>query len=331
MGGKALKVAKTRRYSKDEYFAILPEILEKAKTLFTDARATTAYREKDSFGDADILCLIDNQINIDIKQWIIDTYGATEVYKNSHVYSFDYHELQVDFILTPISKWESSLTYFSYNDIHNLIGKLFHRFGLKWGYDGLKYQYNIDGKRLGTIYLTTDYHEAFKLVDLDPNVYEKGFDNLEQIFEYVKSSKYYNPWIFDLENLNKVNRDRDKKRNTYAKFIDYIEKDKNVDKSHYYYFYKDKKVYLGLIDFYFSGFLKEYRELEKKETRKRAIHEKFNGNLIIEQFNITGKELGQAITKFKSSFNDLNEQEQYILDNNIETILERFKMINKLN
>jgi len=99
----------------------------------------------------------------------------------------------------------------------------------------------------------------------------------------------------------------------------------------YHYFYHDKKVYLGLVDMYFPGFLKQYRQLEKKEERKRNISVLFNGNMIIEEYNITGKELGQAITNFKNYFSDNNAFEDYILEtNNKAEILQKFAQINKL-
>jgi hypothetical protein len=51
-------------------------------------------------------------MNIDLKKWIIEEFGATEVICNSSVYSFDYKELQVDFILTPPKYWETSQVYY---------------------------------------------------------------------------------------------------------------------------------------------------------------------------------------------------------------------------
>jgi hypothetical protein len=84
----------------------------------------------------------------------------------------------------------------------------------------------------------------------------------------------------------------------------------------YHYFYHDKKVYLGLVDMYFPGFLKQYRQLEKKEERKRNISKLFNGNMLIEAFGLTGKDLGLAITNFKNYFANNNAYEDYILETN---------------
>lgn len=331
MGGLAIKNAFTRRFDKDEFDALVPEVVAKAKTLFSDVHITEAYYTKSTFGDMDVLCLVDKPIDIDVKQWIYDTFDSKEVVKNSSVYSFEYKELQIDFILTPLSNWETSKVYFSFNDLHNFIGKTAKKFNLKWGFRGLEYDYKIGGKKLGTISVTKDYEKALDFLGFDVDRYNKGFDTLEDIFKFVIDSKYFNPWLYDLHQYNKINRDRDKKRKTYQSFIEYLEpykEENNIED--YHYFYKDKKVYLGLVDHYFPGFLKQYRELEKKEERKRAVHAKFNGNILIDEFGITGKQLGDSISNFKASFEDLNTFEDYVLDNDVETILKDFKTQNEL-
>ena len=324
MGGQAIKNVYTRRYSRKEYDEIVPEIIQKAKKLFSDATDTKFFSEKESFGDADILCLVDKPINIDIANWIFSEFKSKEVNKNSHVYSFEYKELQVDFILTPLRNWETSKVYFSYNDLHNLIGKVAHKFGLKWGFDGLQYVYRLNDKKLGTIEVTKDHKDALEFLGFDSKRYEEGFKNLDEIFEFVINSKYFNPWLFDLEKLNRINRERDKKRTTYKKFLEYLEPIKKETKiEDYHYFYSDKKVYLGLIDNVFPGFLRKYRLLEKKEERINMISKKFNGHMLMDKFNLRGKELGTLITNFKESFETKEQYEEFILNNEIEVILDK--------
>ena len=291
---------------------------------------TTAYSSKATFGDMDILCLVDKPITINIRDFIQENFNSKEIVKNGHVYSFEYKELQIDLILTKQSIWETSKIYFSYNDLHNLIGKVAHRFGLKWGFGGLIYDYKIGGKKLGTIVVSKDYQEALDFLGFDVYKYDQGFETIEDIFEFVTKSKYFAPRIYDFENLNKVNRDRDKKRKTYASFIEYIKPYKEQPLENFHYFYKDKKVYLGLIDYYFPGFLKQYRELEKKEELNQKLREKFNGNIVMENTNLKGKELGQAITKFKDSFESTDERNNFILNASSENILNYFKQINDL-
>ena len=338
MGGLAIKNAFTRRYQKDEFEALVPEVVAKAKDLFTDVHITEAYFQKDSFGDMDVLCLVDKPIDVNIKDWIYEKFDSKEVVSNNSVYSFEYKELQIDFILTPLRNWETSKVYFSFNDLHNFIGKHAKKFGLKWGFKGLEYDYKIGDKKLGTINITKDYTKALDFLGFDVERYNKGFETLEDIFKFVIDSKYFNPFMYDLEQYNKINRDRDKKRKTYQSFLKYLEPYKNQalmdqwsDKNKkYHYFYKDKKVYLGLIDHYFPGFLEQYRELEKKEEKLVAIRAKFNGNILMDEFGLEGKELGQSISNFKASFENNNEFEGYVLKNDVETILNEFKTRNKL-
>lgn len=332
MGGNAIKGAFTRRYKKEEFDNILPDILNKAKMLFKDAVSTTFFKSKESFGDADILCLVDDTIsNTDIKQWIIDTFDSKEVVQNTTVYSFEYKELQVDFILTNAENWETSQTYYSYNDLHNLIGKVAHKFGLKWGHKGLTYVYRVDGKKLGDIIVSKDTTKVLQFLGFDSNKYNDGFDTIEEIFDFVTNSKYFNPWMFDFETLNRINRERDQKRTTYANFVKHVAPMKDLGKDSFHYFYPDKKIYLGLIDYYFPGFLCQYRELELKEERRKLIKSLYNGSIIMNEFNISGKILGNYMNNFTKSFKTLCDMEQYIIDtNDTNTILNKFSEINFL-
>ena len=139
--------------------------------------------------------------------------------------------------------------------------------------------------------------------------------------------------MYDLENLNHVNRTRDRKRTTFASFLKYIEPLKDYGKSYYHYFYPDKKIYLGLIDHYFPGFLLQYRELEKIEERKKYIHSLYNGNLIMKYFMIgSGKALGSFMYNFQEYFGTKEQLEEYILSvNNTDIIMSKFGEINNIN
>lgn len=332
MGGQALKNTATRRYLKDEFLDITPQIKIKLEKYFKFVDMPKYYNDKDSFGDADFICSLphDNIPFVKLQDFLYSEFNYNELYKNGDVYSFDYKELQVDVILMSYENYDTALKYMAFNDLGNLTGKIFHKFGLKWGHNGLTYVFRTQDKRLGEIVLCTDHRKSLKFIDLCPDRYDKGFNNLQEIFEYVTSSKYFNPEFFKYENLNHQNRVRDKKRSTYSKFLEYVN---NMDfvETDYSYFHKDKKVYLGLIDHYFPGFLKKYKELEDKEARKLAISSKFNGHLIMELLpELNGKQLGQCITNLRESFETQFDYDQFILDNEFETIFERFKNINKL-
>ena len=321
MGGHALKTY-TRRYNRTEFDLILPEIKSKLLNLFKSVEWTKFYHNKQSFGDADFLVLSDD-LTLDINQFLLDEFKTKEIVKNSNVWSFEYKELQVDLILTSSVNWESSLNYFSYNDIHNLIGKYAKKFDLKHGIDGLKYVHRLpNGKFLGNIHLTSDLSEILDLVGLDYDRYLKGFYELEDIYEYVTSSKYFNPYLFDLSNYNNLGRKRDEKRPNYNGFLKHIEKYK-IEGKEYHYFHKDKTVYLGLVDYKFPGFLKQYKEMLDLEERKLLIWNKFNGNLVMSKYpELTGNLLGKHLYEFKDKIENF---EDWLFDTSEEDIWLKFK------
>ena len=230
MGGQALKNTFTRRYQKEEFEQITPEIKEKLLKVFPKVDMPKYFKSKPSFGDADFVCMATDK-NIDFEKFFIDEFQSKEIFKNGHVYSIEYKELQVDVIITPQKAYETSLTYFAWNDLGNLIGKIAHRFGLKWGFDGLKYTYNSGGKELGVLYVSKDYEQVLSFLGFDVDRYNLGFDNLDEIFDFVISSKYFNPWLFDFEIMNRTNRERDMKRSTYASFVERVAplKEKTID------------------------------------------------------------------------------------------------------
>jgi hypothetical protein len=130
MGGNALKSIETRRYEMDEFYALWPILREKVQKHFkTEAELVISYHDKDSFGDMDIIVLNDRNMPTpeEIKRILTEDFGASEIHQNSTIYSFDFNELQIDLIFTPTSNWETSQVFFAYNDLGNLMGKIFHK------------------------------------------------------------------------------------------------------------------------------------------------------------------------------------------------------------
>jgi hypothetical protein len=174
------------------------------------------------------------------------------------------------------------------------------KYNLKYGLEGLFMNvYNKRGK-LGTLMVSQDYPKIYKFLGLDYTKWEQGFDELEDIFEFIATSKFFNWKMFQFDQLNKINRDRNKKRKSYMSFLEWM--DKNVaDTAHEYQFTEDKTSYFDMINEFFpeADLVTQTRRLEYEECKKLYLQSKFNGGQVMLKFGLEGKELGDAMTNFK--------------------------------
>ena len=293
MGGNALKNTNTRRYNADEYNALVNEVVDKLPQYLWRIAVIPAYRSKESYGDMDVL--IDTLVDVDE---IRSIFNPNEVVKNGDVISFDYKEFQIDLIFSPEAEFNYALSYFSYNDLGNLIGKLAHKLGLKHGHSGLVLPIRNGENKFADILLTTDHDETLRFLGLDPEVFHEGFDNLTEIFEYVATSPYFDPESYKLENLNAVGRMRDKKRSTYNLFLKFCE---SYEGSRFV-GNKDKTVYYEKIFDAFPVAKYEFATAVARVALLQLAATKFNGELVQEWTGLSGKDLGWFMRDLRQKF-----------------------------
>lgn len=297
MGGNALKNTFTRRYSKEEYFAVMPEIFAKLKAISPHTKLIDipAYASKESFGDMDILIIMDSAINYYPE--IEKQFATNEFIINGGVCSFDYKELQIDLIQTREENFEINKVYYSYNDLGNLMGRIAQKLGFKYGHYGLFYWHKVDGSdhNKADIFVTQDPEVIFNLLGYSYEEFKKGFNTLDDIFKFISNGKYFSPEIYLLENRNSVSRIRDKKRKTYMEFLTYCEMNKNN--------FKQPEPTLSQEEIFktFPELEKEVVEIEVQVKRRKAIKAKFNGDIIAEHTGLKGRELGEFF-EFLSKF-----------------------------
>lgn len=232
--------------------------------------------------------------------------------KNGNVISFEFSKHQIDLILTPEKYYQSSLNYFAYNDLGNLVGRIAHKLGFKYGHKGLVYVLREGDKVIGEIEVTQDQNEIMKFLGFDSVKTE--FETLEEIFEYVSSSKYFDPDIYLLHNRNHVSRVRDAKRETYNKFLKWCEEHPEKKK---YTFDEAVKEYFKMVRleeaFYlFVGFGKTYDILIKENEYNKKVKALFNGEIVSKLTGLSGKELGAFMKYVKE---DLRTEGRLFFDN----------------
>jgi hypothetical protein len=332
MGGNALKNTTTRRYDAAEYEFLVDEVLATLqKKYFLRCNVLPAYRLKPSFGDMDVL--VEKNHSID---WFInmvhDAFRPNEVFSNGGVISFDFKELQIDLVLVGKENYASAFAFFSWNDLGNFIGKIAHKFGLKYGIKGLEYVHRTQdqSKIFGRINLSKDPSVILPFLGFDYERWLEGFDTKEEIFDFIVNSKYFNPEMFRFKNLSAEHKKRNRRRDMYLDFLNYVESLENSVGVQYYPFYKDKTEYHFWIEENFSGFKAKLADLEHREERARKAKQKFNGKLVMDKYGYEGKELGKLLGNFKKEFDTEGELNQFLVNTSQEQVWDYFEKVNGL-
>jgi len=249
------------------------------------------------------------------------------IHNNGGVYSFDYKNFQVDIIPINEDKWEIAQTYYSYDPLGNIMGKTFHKFGLSYGWDGLFYKYrNFRGTNSANILLTTDARRIFEFGGYNYDRYLQGFETLEEIFKFATDGVNFDAEMFKIENLKSIDKKRNRKRGSYHLFLNYLEENDIRTKKD---FNPDKSVYITAIDFFFPevNLKNKLQELQEKDSLDMFISQKFNGDIVMSWLpNLKGKELGEAMSKFKSQFEG-NDFKTFILTADYQTIYKKFMQV----
>jgi len=322
MGGHAFRQkygVESKRLNNSDYLRFSNKLNEILPIHYKNVHEVRAYREKLDFGDIDFN-VSEPVCKFEAEQTLARNLFATHAIKNSAVTSYLIDGFQVDINLCEDKFFDSSNFYMDYDPAGNLMGKLAHKFGLSYGYDGLTYILRDceDTDKLGKIYVSSDPQKICQFLGLHYGERMLGFDSQKDIFNWIIASKYFDHRIFAYENMNHIARTRDRKRDSYKKFMDYIQNYKNVE-----YDWSLKVDYLDYIHEYFPecNLVGQIQELKDKENKRIELAAKFNGNIAIELSGKTGKELGDLLNKYKTSKESFDE---FLEENSVEDIKQDF-------
>lgn len=327
MGGNALS-QETVRLRAERYFQVEKRVVERIRGLLPGIRAeaVAAYADKIDFGDMDVLIAESADYDpIALSQKL----GAMEVVRNGEVTSFGLPVsegvFQVDLICVPAASFDFAMRYFSYNDLGNLLGRVAHKFGAKFGHLGLLYPLRApdnDDQLLAELTITNDFSEALMLLGYDAQAYEAqraaaGFRTLEDIFHYVVTSSYVNRDIYLLENRSYRARVRDAKRPTYNKFLEWLAEQPEGSLPAYPWGeagcperQAQRKAFLERAFIKFPQLKHDYDQALAKADRQRMARQHFNGDVVATITGLEGKELGMYMSRLRASFasNDALEE-----------------------
>jgi hypothetical protein len=302
MGGNLFKVG---RVPKEEYFNILKSLRPVLDKHFGDRyRIPVAYHNKKDYGDVDII--VDAGVLMNKPKWKQELnydLGVTQTHSVRNVHSMLYRNFQTDVFLVGTNKLETANNFMSYNILGNLIGRIYHKFNLRYGEEGLHYVLRGYNNHISKeVLVSRDMKDMLTFLGLSYERWLLGFDEVEEIFEYVMTSKYFCSNSYDLKYFNVQKRANE--RPDFNKFLDYLH-ERNIDKN--YPFFKNKDIYIEEIDSFFKTDLREkYDAHVEKQKILEEVSKKFNGKIVMDLIpELTGKELGDFIGSYKESYNEL--------------------------
>lgn len=338
MGGNSLKRFPVGRIEKKEFF----NTFEHIKKVFNNVKLdlVPAYEDKENFGDLDIIIEMESMrdfyrenTNGDMEEafseFLSNKFNSRQEHFAFPVISFEYRKneeqrvgFQVDFIHIPKKNYDFSLHYLSYNDLGNLIGVMYRHLGLRFGHYGVNkevYYPKLKTTKLGEINITNDFDQSLKFIGLDPEVFHKGFKNMDEIFEYVSTAKFFNPEIYALETgINDYkSRRRNAKRSTYSGFLKWI-KDNEYRLNRFDFKNANRKDMID--DFFKNDYKITYQSMINEFDEKLKNKDRIKGENLSLWTGLTHQALGFLSGKFKSQFENEEQLMEYVRRNTDENI-----------
>ncbi|HEX8612994.1 MAG TPA: hypothetical protein VF800_17035 [Telluria sp.] len=304
------------RQSAADYNAITAAAVAKLRALFPAiaCQPILAYGQKESFGDSDIL-IESTHLPPDWIDQVKAAFAPQDLIVNGDVVSFDFLSMQIDLITTPAEEMAFAASYYAFNDLGNLMGRIAHKMGLKYGHDGLWKLLRDNDQVFAEILISRDVAKTFALLGYDHVRYLQGFHTLVDVFEFAASTPYFHRQIYLLDNRNAASRVRDAKRPSYTAFLAWIEDKPELDRYHWSAWDGgrasperdaeradwERRIFNDIFPEARPQYL---AAIDEHDTRKRA-KAVWNGAIVAAQTGYQGRELGDFMDACRASFLDV--------------------------
>ena len=325
MGGNALKNINTVRLDKEKYLHLKTQITEallQKKIKICDLLETPG---KETFGDLDLLFCSEPEINI--HEIVKTLFEPKEIVSNGEVVSFDYKNFQVDLIKCKNDQqMKMARFYLSYGDFGSIIGRITNFYGIKFGHHGLfvnLFQSTILNKDSSQnecspfkIILSQDPQKICEFLELDYQLYNNGFKNTRDIFEFISSSSFFKKEMFN--DLNRSYKKREQIRPMFQEFLAFLDLSKESN------LFSIQNQQLLAINFIEKQ--DELKDIRLKLEKETIIKNKFNAGLFI-KYGWSGKKLGEAMVIFKKKMEEKHQKDfnQFVYDSSIDLIQDEIK------
>lgn len=183
-----------RILERQDMLRILKEVSNKLEEHDIKYDIPYVYKSKANFDFMKIIIPMD----LDASQ-LSELFG-TEYIDNSKFIELYYKDFKFIFIRVPVDEFAPQFFYYSWDILPTLLNVILNKFNLYYEPSGLRY---IDKHR--NFQITNNIKYILEFLDMDFNIYKRGFFDFYSEVIYITTSIYYNNKIFEDYKLN--NRD----------------------------------------------------------------------------------------------------------------------------
>jgi hypothetical protein len=167
--------------------------------------------------------------------------------------------------------------------------------------------------------VTRDFDQALEFLGFDSSSHRSGFDNLEDVFEFVARSRYFAPNLYDLSALSHKWRARAATRTTHRRFQEWL---KAVQPRPQYSHTGEPVDWVAQGDEQFPGFARARAEAQQayvtRQEQLRRRKELFNGAMLSTWTGVRGEALGVLLERFKQSFHSEDALYEFMAKDGVE-------------
>lgn len=339
MGGLALKAYDVKRLEGDDYatacesaLAAVNAVLD-AHSIASPARLIPSYRQKTSHGDVDII--VSNELLGPLNAAkIASSVGKELGVQNAQFKVNDYvvsvaapHPeggfYQLDLLLFKPESLDFAHAYMSWNDVSTLLLRIAAPLQLSIGPNGLSYMVREEKAEPARIILTRDFKQALEFFKLDYERWTKGFDSMEEIYEFIAACPSVTQKNFELGMMQASVRKGFAKRPGYLGFLEWLNNNPVTHKKFNWRAYlNNQKSTLWAA---FPGAKDEYDAFIATLERKRAVAAAFNGKMVIEVTGLEGKALGEFIIAYKASHASQAAFEEFVVSSDRSIVFDSIR------
>jgi len=283
--------------TKQELLVILKEIITKLEKEEIPYEIPLCHIDKNTFNYIDFI--VPDNIDAVTFANILDL----TIYKNEKDrIQFEYKDLRVNFIKSNLTELKPTYHYYSWNILYPILNIMLEKLNLSYTTHGLKYIFETK-----SIFINKNLQKIFDFMEISfKNIYGINIPTLNQIFNEIIKSSYFNYNLFTKKSFEKHDPMYKYNKDYYDKFLKYIKVMKNSELNFDFDSFDDSTKFENIHSFFpESKFLtRMYKIYAEKQIPTKILEKIMSNKQTLEEKFATTPNIGQLIKSKEKEIQD---------------------------